>query len=410
MITAIRVRNRRAIREEQSLLLVHGSGSDAPEGAPTSAAGIWGPHGSGKSSLIDQMVWLWYRLRGLSSWKSRIPTAPNRSGGQKAEKLNMCVIEARDETGDYEYTLGATPEEITTEQLVHRPDPASDTREIILDRGRRDVWAGAGIWEDESTIGPDLARTPMLAAEGAKRNPATAAMLREISKITAVRTTDSHEMDGHITLAVGTAQSDEPPSTPGGLRRRLLQGLLENLGIELEDLTDRGSANIAAKLEDAGDSAMRGVGVAVHAAHVLTHGGLLIVDPVDCGIHSAWTRQLIEIFKGQPPDSLNRGQLLFTTGSSDLLTDLPADQIWLMDRSKDEGAKIESLGSFQGVDRTTVRRAYEVGRFGGAPGCAPPALQRATNELYGRQRNAETPPPPDGEERGATEAIQEEHA
>ena len=404
MITAIRVHNRRAIRDEQSLLLIHGPESDAPEGAPSSAAGIWGPNGSGKSSLIDQILWLSYRLTGVTDWKHQIPVETNRSGGGNAEKLTTCVIETRDETGDYEYTLGATPEEITTEQLVHRPDTASKAGEVVLDRSARDVRTGAGIWTDGSTIGPDQAQTPMLATKNADNHPATAAIRREIANVSVVRSSNSYELDGHLALAMAAAETDGAASSPGGLRRRLLQELLENLGIELEDLTDKGSRNIKAKLEDAGDSALLGVGVAVHATHALTHGGLVIVDPIDCGIHTAWTRQLIETFKGQPAGSVKRGQLLFTTGSTDLLTELAADQVWLMDRNEPDGARIESLGSFQGVEKTNVRRAYEVGRFGGVPGNTPPTLQRARNALYSRQKEAETP---GADERGPTRSTQE---
>ena len=391
MITAIRVRNRRAIRDEQSLLLIHGPESDAPEGAPSSAAGIWGPNGSGKSSLIDQILWLSCRLTGVANWKHEIPLEGNRSGGRKARKLSTCVIETRDETGDYEYTLSATAEKITTEQLVYRPDPASELREMVLDRDRRHVGNGAGIWTDGSTIEPDQARTPMLATKDADNHPATAAMRREIANVSVVRSSNSYELDGHLALAVAAAETDETASSPRGLRRRLLQGLLENLGIKLENLTDKGSRKIKAKLEEAGDSALLGVAVAVHAAHALTDGGLVIVDPIDCGIHSTWTRQLIETFKGQPAGSLKRGQLVFTTGSKDLLTELAADQVWLMDRTEPDGAIIESLGSFHGVDKTNVRRAYEVGRFGGVPGDEPLALQRARNTLYGRQKDAAAP-------------------
>ena len=391
MITAIRVHNRRAIRDEQSLLLIHGPESDAPEGAPSSAAGIWGPNGSGKSSLIDQILWLSYCLTGVADWKHQIPVETNRSGGGNAEKLTTCVIETRDETGDYEYTISATPEEITTEQLVHRPDPASKAGEVVLDRSTRDVRTAAGIWTDGSTIGPDQARTPMLATKDADKHPATAAIRREIANVSVVRSSNSYELDGHLALAVAAAETDEAASSPGGLRRHLLQGFLENLGIELGDLTDKGSRNIKAKLEDAGDSTLLGVGVAVHAAHALTHGGLVIVDPIDCGIHSAWSRQLVETFKNQPAGSMKRGQILFTTGSTDLLTELAPDQVWLMEGNKPHGAIIESLGSFHNVDRTNVRRAYEVGRFGGVPGNAPRALQRARNDLYGRQKDAGAP-------------------
>ena len=406
MITVIRVSNRRAIRHELSLLLIHGPRSDAPEDAPTSAAGIWGPQGSGKSSLIDQLLWLKCRVTGVADWKHRIPLEANRSGGLKGRKLSTVVIETRDETGDYEYTLGATPEEITTEQLVYWPDPASDVREMVLDRDRRHVGNGAGVWTDGSTIEPDQARTPMLATKNAEKHPATAAMRREIANVSVVRSSNSYELDGHLALAVAAAETKEAASSPGGLRRRLLQGFLENLGIDLDDLTDKGSRNIKAKLEDAGDSALLGVSVAVHAAHALTHGGLVIVDPIDCGIHSAWSRQLVETFKSQPAGSMKRGQILFTTGSTDLLTEVAPDQVWLMEGNKPHGAIIENLGSFHNVDRTNVRRAYEVGRFGGVPGNAPPALQRARNALYSQQKDAG---PPETDANAQPESTPEEH-
>ena len=388
MITAIQTGNRRLIREEQELALFHGPNSLVPEGTPTSAAGIWGGHGTGKSSLVDQIDWLASVMRNNgAAWRRSIPIEPNHEPGRDDEETTSCTITTLDDSGEYKYTLTATAERITAEKLWHHPDGPAGNRpygSLVLARDEHGITNDEVLRQAGAEIKPEDARMPVLASQAADGNPLTQAIRNEIRRITIVHPCEN--IDGDLELTARAAEVEGPGRSPAGLRRRLVKGLLENLGIELEDLDDAPSRTVREKLATAGDGALRGAAVAVHAAHALTHGGLLVVDPIDSGIHGVWSRQLVDTFRGQPETSLERGQLLFTTGSVDLLTDLPQDQVWLTDRVSPHPAKVESLATFKDVEPTRVRRAYEVGRFGGVPGHTPTALQRARNNRYTQQQ------------------------
>ena len=129
--------------------------------------------------------------------------------------------------------------------------------------------------------------------------------------------------------------------------------------------------------------------IAGHAAAVLESGGLLIVDPIDAGIHTVWTEQLIETFSRQPADAEERGQLLFTATGPTLLGKLDKSQIWLCDIPRDQ-PKIYSLSDFEMKPGTNVEHAYMIGRYGGVPGSTPATLQLARNDLYQVQRARHT--------------------
>ena len=398
MITTIRVTNRRRIRDCQELLLFHGprSRDGVPEGTPSSAAGLWGGNGTGKSSLVDQIAWIGDGIRDRgAAWRPMIPVEGNReSEGGKARETT-CMIGGLDAEGRYEYTLTATAEAITQEELWYQPHErnggAGTERRgdgIVLSRTEHAVTIGGGVRDDGTQVDSFETRTPVLAHTAADQAPAMRTVRREILGIRVVR--PDADIGDDLALTARTAESDGPPRSLAGIRRQLVHGLLENVGVHLRGLdeeTSRISREVREAIASAGRGARRAAAIAGHAAHVLTHGGLLVVDPIDSGIHSVWSRQLVETFTRQPQAGRRRGQLLFTTGSSDLLTALPPDQVWLADAAGERNpATMDSLGSFKNVNAARLRRDYELGRYGGVPGDTPVALQGARNELYRRQR------------------------
>ena len=389
MITEIRVKNRRRLRDEQSLMLFHTPGPISPTGTPTTVAGIWGTHGTGKSSLVDQIEWLVNGITdGGSSWRGMIPVEANREPGGTQPKTTSCRINTLNPTAEYEYKLSATKERIIEEQLWRRPrtsiEETSEKVVLLLERIEDAVTRHHGTSNIRTTISPEHVRKPVLGSEDAAQYPMVRAIRDEIRGIRIVRPGSNIRDD--LELTARTAEAEGPAGSPAGLRRRLVKGLLENLEIELEDLDETPSQTVRPRLAAAGNGARRAAAITGHAAHALTEGHLLVVDPIDIGIHGVSNRALIETFRGQPEESLTRGQLLFTTNSVDLLTDLPANQVWLLDLESPDRSKLESLSSFKNVDPTTVRRAYEVGRFGGVPPCTSVALQEARNEVYQQQR------------------------
>ncbi|MCY4508844.1 MAG: hypothetical protein OXG35_18090, partial [Acidobacteria bacterium] len=387
MITTIRVTNRRRIRECQELLLFHGPGSadGIPEGTPSSAAGLWGGSGTGKSSLVDQIAWIADGIRDTGeAWRPMVPIENNRGWAGETPGETTCMIGGLDAEGRYEYTLSATTETITDEELWYQPHERSGEADaehrasgIILARTKHAVTTSSGVCEDGTQIRSFERRTPVLAHAAADQTPAMRAVRREILGIRIVR--PDGDIRDDLALTARTAESDGPTRSLAGIRRQLVHGLLENIGLHLgalDEQTSRISREVREAIASAGRGAQGAAAIAGHAAHVLIHGGLLVVDPIDSGIHSIWSRQLVETFMQQPHAGRRRGQLLFTTGSSDLLTALPRDQVWLADAVGERNpATIDSLASFKNVDAARLRQDYELGRYGGVPGDNPVTLQ-----------------------------------
>ena len=102
----------------------------------------------------------------------------------------------------------------------------------------------------------------------------------------------------------------------------------------------------------------------------IKHGGLVVVDELDCSMHPLLTRKLIELF--QTRDANPKGaQLVFSTQDSMLmdLEMLRRDQIWIVEKDRAGASRLSSLYEFTEKPRNNeaLRGRYLAGRYGGVP-------------------------------------------
>ena len=107
---------------------------------------------------------------------------------------------------------------------------------------------------------------------------------------------------------------------------------------------------------------------------VLGAGGLLIVDELDCKLHPILTAYLIKMFN-DPKFNTGHGQLIFATHDSNLLSAkcLRRDEVWFVEKDKQEASDLYSLVEFKDADGNKVRndrsfeKDYIKGRYGAIP-------------------------------------------
>jgi AAA15 family ATPase/GTPase len=108
----------------------------------------------------------------------------------------------------------------------------------------------------------------------------------------------------------------------------------------------------------------------------LEMGYVLIVDEIECSMHSLLTRKLIELFQSSKINK-KRAQLIFATHDSTLLDQelFRRDQIWFIEKNKNAASELYSLVDIKEDNRprstTAFQRNYLAGRYGAVPNFGP---------------------------------------
>jgi uncharacterized protein len=102
---------------------------------------------------------------------------------------------------------------------------------------------------------------------------------------------------------------------------------------------------------------------------ILRKGLTLIVDELDTSLHTLLVRELVRLFH-RPDVNAGGAQLIFTTHDTSLLgaPDLfRRDQLWLVEKDRDQASKLVSLSEFSPRKNEALERGYLMGRYGGVP-------------------------------------------
>lgn len=106
---------------------------------------------------------------------------------------------------------------------------------------------------------------------------------------------------------------------------------------------------------------------------ILSKGLTLVIDELDTSLHTLLVRKLVRLF--HCPD-INTGgaQLIFTTHDTSLL-DAPdllrRDQIWFIEKNRDQASSLVALSEFSPRKNEALERGYLMGRYGGVPFLSP---------------------------------------
>lgn len=106
----------------------------------------------------------------------------------------------------------------------------------------------------------------------------------------------------------------------------------------------------------------------------ISAGAILVVDELDCKLHPILTAYIINMFNN-PKVNTGHGQLIFATHDSNLLSAkcLRRDEVWFVEKDKQEASDLYSLVEFKDADGVKVRndrsfeKDYIKGRYGAIP-------------------------------------------
>ncbi|MDV6341136.1 ATP-binding protein [Nitrosomonas sp. Is24] len=102
---------------------------------------------------------------------------------------------------------------------------------------------------------------------------------------------------------------------------------------------------------------------------ILSKGLILVIDELDTSLHTLLVRELVRLFH-RPEVNTGCAQLIFTTHDTSLLDALNLfrrDQIWLVEKDRDQASALVSLSEFSPRKNEALERGYLTGRYGGIP-------------------------------------------
>jgi hypothetical protein len=127
---------------------------------------------------------------------------------------------------------------------------------------------------------------------------------------------------------------------------------------------------LALEQESAGTVAMLRLAPALLG--VLRHGGLLLIDELEAGLHPLLAMEILRRFQS-PVTNPRHAQLLFTTHDTQLLGTsagpplLRRDQVWLTEKAADGATRLFPLTDYKPRTGENLERGYLAGRYGAVP-------------------------------------------
>ena len=412
MLIEFRVKNFRSLRGEQALslvaskdktLLASNTQETGIKAAPTllRSAVVYGANASGKSNLIKALQY----MRGVVTESATViqpgqtfSVQPFRLDADSADKPTEFEITFIVDRVRYQYGFAMTSQRIVSEHLLvykafkpqrwfERHFDAETGKEVFEFgsglKGPKNVWEGATranslflsmavqlnseqlrpvfdwfanrlvIFNEASPLAPQLSMQ-MLKLDGKRQEICDFLKAADISIADIDLVT--RKIVGHgikIDLATGNREA----------------GPVENEVNELKfhHVTENGKAVFDLNDESSGTRNL--LFLTGPVLDILNKGLTLVIDELDTSLHTLLVRELVRLFH-RPEVNTGGAQLIFTTHDTSLLDAyglFRRDQVWFVEKKKDQSSGLYSLVEFSPRKNEALERGYLQGRYGSVP-------------------------------------------
>lgn len=415
MLVQFTVRNFRSIRDEQTLSLVKGKGSELsgqnsfdPQAPATGellrSAVIYGPNAAGKTSLIDALKTM-KDLVTTSSTKlqhgDELPVVPfkldRNTEGQPSE---FEVIFVADGTR-YQYGFSASEDRVFEEWLLAYPN------------GRPQRWFGRSWDVDDKKycwdMGSALSGQKQLWQESTRQNALFLSTAVQLNSIQLKPVYDWFRQKLRLANVVGwtpefTASQCEdldsrkrilnfikaadidiqdikiesekfaaqhlPAEMPEEIRERILDNLKDHKVYDIKTIHHGLHGQLVEfDFDDESDGTQKLFAFAGPWLDVLDKGYVLLVDELHDNLHPKIVQFLVDLFH-QPEINKYGAQLVFTTHDTSILNQdvFRRDQVWFCEKDAMKSTRLYPLTDFSPrKGREDLEAGYLSGRYGALP-------------------------------------------
>lgn len=412
MLVEFRVVNFRSLRDEQVLSLVASKDKTLEDthtletglkAAPSlvRSAAIYGANAGGKSNLIKALQY----MRGVVMESATViqpgqtyAVQPFRLDAESASQPTEFEVTFILDRVRYQYGFAMTAQRIVSEHLLvykaFKPQRWFDrhfdesTGKDVYDfgpglKGPKNLWEGATrpnalflsmavqlnseamrpvfgwfvdglvILNEQAQIGPQVSIQMLKQAEGRKQIcdflSAADISIADIEVVT--RKVPGQAL--HFDLVAGKTEVRTEE--------------MEEHQVRFSHVTEQGKAVFDLMDESNGTRSL--LFLAGPVMDILRKGLTLVMDELDTSLHTLLVRELVRLFH-RPEVNTGGAQLIFTTHDTSLL-DAPnlfrRDQIWFVEKDRDQTSALVSLSEFSPRKNEALERGYLMGRYGAVP-------------------------------------------
>ena len=413
MLIEFRVKNFRSLRDEQVFSMVASADKELLDTHATATglkaaphilhtAAIYGANASGKSNLIKAIQF----MRGVV-----VESATLVQPGQSYERLQSFRLDRRiaDEPTEfevtflidrvrYQYGFAMTPKRIVNEYLyVYKAFKPQTWFERHFD-----PQTGVDVYSDTSALKGDkklwqrqtrencLFLSMAAQLNSAMLSPIFSWFLNELVILNeynilpndfTVQTLADQFTPERVKnflkaadIAVDDIEVEKKKVQSQGLSVDLATGVTEKRTQEIEHInvyfwhrTQHGEARFDLFDESTGTRIFFALSAPLF--DILEEGKTVIFDELDASLHPKLVRKIIDLFHKSEINSLG-AQLIFATHNVSLLDAhglLRRDQIWLIEKDKDQASSLIPLSDFSPRKGEAIGRGYLQGRYGAIP-------------------------------------------
>jgi predicted ATP-dependent endonuclease of OLD family len=429
------VRNHKSIRDEITIDLTRPTlrtltpKSGAWADHVFTIAGIFGPNASGKSAVLDAMLYAFTAIRSSSTaWQARpkMPRAPFRLDARSRVEPSKYVLEFVHDGRRHEYGFEVDGEGIVREWLRDAPGRWRTLFERV--RGQASVKMGSSV----RAVGDVSDRELALSRAYVLKHPQLFPIAEDlVESFDIVSVKDAHRevrlkniaeslVDGSITsmdietllqvadIGIGAVTVEEK-DLPDKVRRALQLfhramnedeagesgDLKKSGGMTSDELEEEDSKQIVRNLmfthrgvtddcppfsiKQESDGTVAWLALMVPVIETLRKGGLLGVDEIDSSLHPHLLDVVLGLF-ADPRLNTKQAQLVATSHETYILSplseiDLEPEQVWFTDKGYDGVTEVTCLADFPRHSDANVAKRYLSGRYGGTPRLAPSMLE-----------------------------------
>ncbi|GAA3443754.1 AAA family ATPase [Planomonospora venezuelensis] len=399
MLLSFRVTNHRSLRGEQQLLLTPGYGTDSSQNRVSEAVpviGLFGPNASGKSNVIDGLVYMRDLVRG--SLRENEPGAgierqPFALDPVAREEPSTYVVDLL--INDVRYTYGVAVDDARVVEEWMFSYPLKKKRTIF--HRRFDDYSYGERSPDSMRQVADITDSNVLFLSIAARSKQelvrpvydwfTGVLARSPWSPRFARRSIAESLDrlgllGRITdllraadTGIESAEIVEETDAELAERSMRIKGIEGYSPERRKDIRFRhrgedGTFLLSLHDQSLGTRTLYELGFDV--LRVLDRGAILIVDEIDSSLHPYLTAQLVKLFN-DPEVNRHGAQLVFSSHDATLLGRIQGeevlrrDSIWFTEKDEHGATELFPLTDFKPRRDENRERRYLAGRYGAVP-------------------------------------------